>query len=93
MKPSWVFAVWESMGGSSSPDDSINATDLKFLSHVCPVFNGQSICLSSLPKKDKLALKSLVEEHGEDLLPYKNLHPVIDNVDRVSCVNLCTTLI
>ncbi|XP_018018319.1 DNA topoisomerase 2-binding protein 1-A isoform X2 [Hyalella azteca] len=69
MKPSWVMAVWDVMGGTSSSDEGIIATDHKFLSHVCPVFMTHCICVSQLPKKDKIAIKNLVEENGGQYSP------------------------
>ncbi|KAF2357957.1 BRCT domain [Trinorchestia longiramus] len=69
MKPSWVEAVWKTMGGTCSPEETVIATDHKFLSHVCPVFMDHCVCVSQLPKRDKIAIKNLVEENGGKYSP------------------------
>ena len=71
---SWIEAVWDAMGGmasSSVGSESCGmlATDQQFLSHVCPVFFKQVVCVSQLPKKEKNSIKKLVEENGGTYSP------------------------
>lgn len=66
LQASWVDAVWEATTASGGQGE-VAATDPQFLCHVCPVFLNQVVCVSQLPKADKLSIKKLVEENGQSV--------------------------
>ncbi|XP_069938324.1 DNA topoisomerase 2-binding protein 1 isoform X2 [Cherax quadricarinatus] len=62
MTGEWVKAVWKA--ASEDFREDILATDEQFLSYACPVFKGLVICVSQMPRKEKEALKKIIEENG-----------------------------
>ncbi|XP_071515470.1 DNA topoisomerase 2-binding protein 1-like isoform X2 [Panulirus ornatus] len=62
MTGEWVKAVWSAVSQDFRED--ILATDQQFLSYACPVFKGLVICVSQMQRKEKEALKKIIEENG-----------------------------
>ncbi|XP_068207098.1 DNA topoisomerase 2-binding protein 1 isoform X2 [Palaemon carinicauda] len=62
MTGEWLRAVWNAVSREYRED--IYATDEQFLSYTCPIFKNLVICVSQMPRKNKAALKKIIEENG-----------------------------
>lgn len=67
MTGEWVKAVWNAVSREYRED--IYATDEQFLSYTCPIFKNLVICVSQMPRKNKEALKKIIEENGGTYSP------------------------
>ncbi|XP_042237542.1 DNA topoisomerase 2-binding protein 1-like isoform X2 [Homarus americanus] len=67
MTGEWVKAVWKAVHLDFQED--ISATDQQFLSYVCPVFKGLVISVSQLQRKQKEAIRKIIEENGGTYSP------------------------
>ncbi|XP_037091305.1 DNA topoisomerase 2-binding protein 1-like [Pollicipes pollicipes] len=59
MRAAWVDRVWE-----ASCRQTVQATDPQFADLTCPPFQGLFICVSQLSRKDKEAIRKIIENNG-----------------------------
>ena len=59
MRAAWVDRVWE-----ASRQQTVAATDPQFADLTCPPFQGLFICVSQISRRDKEAIKRLIEGNG-----------------------------
>ncbi|XP_043233811.1 DNA topoisomerase 2-binding protein 1-A-like isoform X2 [Amphibalanus amphitrite] len=59
MRAAWVDRVWE-----ASRQQTVSATDPQFADLACPPFQGLFVCVSQISRRDKEAIKRLIETNG-----------------------------
>ena len=59
MRAGWVDRVWE-----ASRQQTVSATDPQFADLTCPPFQGLFVCVSQISRRDKEAIKRLIESNG-----------------------------
>ncbi|XP_076054847.1 mutagen-sensitive 101 isoform X2 [Oratosquilla oratoria] len=67
MTGEWVNAVWEAVQRDDCED--IFATDQRFSIYTCAVFKGLIICVSQMNRKEKEAVKKIIEDNGGTYTP------------------------
>ena len=60
MRAAWVDRVWD-----ASRQQTVAATDAQFADLTCPPLQGLYVCVSQISRRDKEAIRRLIESNGK----------------------------